>query len=215
MTEGSDDRFDAFLKSAAADYNAPPAPPREEMWAEITAARRSRASEIVVRRRSLRWGIGIAAILALGVGIGRLTAPDGGERNAIVSSVPVSDGVAGPAATYRAVASDHLGRVETLLTMFRSEARGGRPDDHVSTAARGLLTTNRLLLDSPAGRDPRMRDLLQDLELVLAQIAQLSEEQGMDPTQMIVRALEDNSVLIRLRSAVPAGSPVINTQGVL
>ena len=46
----------------------------------------------------------------------------------------------------------------------------------MTTAARSLLGTNRLLLDSPVATDPRMRQLLEDLELVLAQIAQLSAE---------------------------------------
>jgi hypothetical protein len=39
--------------------------------------------------------------------------------------------------------------------------------------ARDLLTTTRLLLDSPAGADPARRELLETLELVLVQIARL------------------------------------------
>ena len=39
-------------------------------------------------------------------------------------------------------------------------------------AARQLLATNRLLLDSPVA-DARLRPLLLDLELVLAEITQL------------------------------------------
>jgi hypothetical protein len=174
------------------------------------AGRRARSTEIRTRRRWIQWSVGIAAVLALGVGIGRLTAPGSGSPRE-----PVAYGVASPAATYQAVAGDHFGRVETLLTMFQAEVVNGRPDHNVSTAARGLLTTNRLLLDSPVGNDPRMHQLLEDLELVLAQIAQLSAEKGMDPSAMIVRALEDNGVLMRLRSAIPAGNGVINAQGAL
>jgi hypothetical protein len=99
--------------------------------------------------------------------------------------------------------------------MFRAEARGGRAGEQVSSTARTLLATNRLLLDSPVGTtDLKMRRLLEDLDLVLAQIAQLSAERGMDPTDLIIRALEDNGVLMRLRSAMPAGS-VAGTQGAL
>ena len=134
--------------------------------------------------------------------LGRLSVPAGAPGISLAGRT----GVAAPAAAYQAVAGQHFDRVETLLTMFKMEAGKGRPDAQMSNAARSLLTTNRLLLDSPAGNDPRMRQLLEDLDLVLAQIAQLSAERGMDPTDIIVRALEDNGVLLRLRAAVPAGA---------
>jgi hypothetical protein len=210
MNDQQDDRFDAFLRNTARDYNPPPPTPRDEMWTSIVAGRRARAVETKVRRRWIQWSVGIAAVLVLGVGIGRMTAPGPSRR------IPTLEyGVAGPAATYQAVAGDHFGRVETLLTMFRAEVVHGRPDQNVSRTARGLLTTNRLLLDSPVASDPRLRQLLEDLELVLAQIAQLSAEKGMDPSEMIVRALEDNGVLMRLRSAAPAGTGALGTQGAL
>jgi len=212
MTDQPDDRFDAFLKDAVRDYNVPPSVPSDEMWTAIVAGRRARSVEITARRRWIRWSVGIAAVLALGVGIGRLTAP---ARNSASTVGAIDYGVADPAATYRAVAGDHFGRVETMLTMFRAEVVHGRPDQNLSSAARWLLTTNRLLLDSPVATDPRMRQLLEDLELVLAQIAQLSAEKGMDPSAIIVRALEDNGVLMRLRSAVPAGNGAIGAQGAL
>ena len=88
--------------------------------------------------------------------------------------------------------------------MFRSDARQGHRDAVSSRDASRLLSTNRLLLDSPAAADPEMRRLLEDLELVLAQIAQASAEQGTDPTEFILHALEENSVLLRLRAAMPA-----------
>ncbi|MBI4500640.1 MAG: hypothetical protein HY700_05715, partial [Gemmatimonadetes bacterium] len=169
----------------------------------------ARAAQLALRRRSWRWAAGLAAILVLGVAIGRLTAPATGPR-----VVTVERSTTARAATYQAVAGQHFDRVETLLTMFQAEARLGRPDAQVSNVARSLLTTNRLLLDSPAATDAQMRQLLEDLELVLAQIAQLSAERGMDPTALIVQALEDNGVLLRLRSAVPAG-PRAGTQGAL
>ncbi len=206
MTEEQDERFNVFIQETARGYNEPPATPRDEMWSSIVAGRRSRAAEKKAQRRWISWAAGIAAVLAIGVGIGRFTAPGG---NQVVAS---SGGIAGPAATYRAVAGDHFGRVETLLTMFSTEARNPRTDQQVSNTARNLLSTNRLLMDSPVADDPRLKHLLEDLDLVLAQIAQLSAERGMDPTEMIVSALEDNGVLLRLRSAVPA-EPVMGTQG--
>ena len=206
MSEHQDEKFDEFVQAAAKGYNPPPATPRDQMWTAIVAGRRSRSAEQVTRRRWTQWAVGIAAVLVVGVALGRLTAPAGP-----LGSVPT---VAGPTATYQAVAGDHFGRVETLLTLFRASARDGRADEHVTNNARALLVTNRLLMDSPVAGDPRMKQLLEDLDLVLAQIAQISAERGMDPTDLIVRALEDNGVLMRLRSAAPAGS-VTGARGAL
>ena len=206
---GRDDRFDTFLSSAARELHQPPATPRDEMWSAIVADRRERIARKRQWRRSLRWGIGLAAVLTLGVAIGRMTVDHTGNGAAAVIR-PLPSGVA----TFQAAASQHFDQVETLLATFEAEARKGRPGPDVSDAARELLSTNRLLLDSPAASDARLRQLLDDLELVLAQIAQLSAERGMDPTGLIVKALEDNGVLMRLRSAVPAGT-VKSTQGAL
>ena len=203
-----EDRFDAFLGEAARDYHRPPATPRDEMWSAIVGSRRARMARIRLRRQSFRWGIGLAAVLILGVAIGRMTVdrthPEGG-----MASAPSG------AAAFQAAASQHFDRVETLLATFQAEARKGRPGTDVSDAARELLTTNRLLLDSPAGDDARMRELLNDLELILAQIAQLSAERGMDPSSLIVKAVEDNGVLLRLRSGVSAGGMAKSAQGAL
>src|SRR5262245_18441097 len=104
MNEQQDDRFDSFLKDAAREYNKPPATPRDAMWSAIVAGRRARSTEIKTRRRWIQWSVGIAAVLALGVGIGRLTAP-----SSVTPREPAAYGVASPAATYQAVAGDHFG----------------------------------------------------------------------------------------------------------
>jgi ubiquinone biosynthesis protein UbiJ len=82
-----------------------------------------------------------------------------------------------------------------------------------SSTARQLLATNRLLLDSPAATDSRTRLLLQDLELVLAQIAQLSGRPSSPDLDLITNGLDDTGVMSRLRTAVPSGTSA--TQGVL
>src|SRR2546426_3260519 len=56
------------------------------------------------------------------------------------------------------------------------------------------LTTTRLMLDSPAARDPRLKSLLEDLELVLAQIAQLSSRGEREDVQLINQGLDQRSV---------------------
>src|SRR2546426_366180 len=116
---------------------------------------------------------------------------------------------------YRVAAAQYLTRTEALLTGFRSETRSGMPDAQFGRQARDLLGTTRLMLDSPAAQDARLKDLLEDLELVLAQIAQLPASNDRDDVQSINQGLEQRSVLLRLRTANPAGPGPVRTQGAL
>jgi hypothetical protein len=58
-----------------------------------------------------------------------------------------------------------------------------------------------LLLDSPIGSDLRLRNLLQDLELVLAQVARLEPTHHRDEMQFIRTALDEHDIVPRIRSA--------------
>jgi hypothetical protein len=106
-------------------------------------------------------------------------------------------------------AAEYLGRVEYFLTDFRAAARKGEAKAIPAADARRLLTTTRLLLDSPAGQDPRLRPLLEDLELVLAAITQLPGGTP-DDLNLITEGLDRRGMLSRLRSAVPAGHPPVS-----
>src|ERR1051325_2038327 len=84
----NDDEFDELLRDAAATYNPPVDAPREQMWEAIARARSASAvtpiTSINTARSSRRWltvAAGIAAILLVGVAIGRasLGFRDGGE----------------------------------------------------------------------------------------------------------------------------------------
>jgi hypothetical protein len=214
MTAMLDDRYDDELRDAARDYNAPPETPRDEMWGRIVAARAAGQSTdppSVRLLRPLRLPLGIAALLALGVGLGRLTAP--------APEIPAQPTVATAAAphagdlAYRVAATEHLSQSEAFLTLFRASVHRQGTEQLASATARQLLATNRLLLDSPAGSDSRTRLLLQDLELVLAQIAQLSGRPSSPDLDFITEGLEDSGVMSRLRTAVPSGTST--TQGVL
>jgi hypothetical protein len=209
MTE---DRWERWLREAAQDYHRPPETPREELWRRIAAARGARRRAVALRPW-LRWGVGIAALLALGIGIGRWTAraPLPPSLAAGSRGTP-SDPVTLP---YRLVAAQYLTRTEALLTGFRAEARAGQLDARFATQARDLLATTRLILDSPAAADARLKGLLDDLEVVLAQIAQLSATGAPDDLQLINQGLEQRGVLLRLEAANPAGSGPVHTQGVL
>jgi hypothetical protein len=227
-----DDRFDDQLREAARDYNVPPETPRDLMWQRIVAERAERKEaeraesapkadkepRVLPFRffrpatsRPVRFAAGIAALLALGIGLGRMTAPTGNPPAPTVvatEAAPRRSEVA-----YQLAATEHLSQSETFLTLFRASVRRGGNEQLASSTARQLLATNRLLLDSPAATDNRTRLLLQDLELVLAQIAQLSGRPSSPDLDFITNGLDDSGVMSRLRTAVPSGTSA--TQGVL
>jgi len=226
-----DDRFDDQLRESAKEYNTPPETPRAKIWSRIVAARAEKAvgeeaekavegkAEQVrilpfrsfrpVRRLSFRLAAGIAALLALGIGLGRLSAPRIEPAAAPVAATEAAPRMTGVA--FQMVTTEHLGQAEAFLTLFRTSVGRGGNEQLASATARQLLATNRLLLDSPAASDNRTRLLLQDLELVLAQIAQLSPRPSSPDLDLIRDDLEDSGVMSRLRTAVPSGT----TQGVL
>jgi hypothetical protein len=144
----------------------------------------------------LRWSLAAAAVLALGIAIGRYGA---GPRAVGVGA----DG--DPGTAYRVAALDHLRRVETFLTVFRSEA-GARPMESAPRTARELLVGTRLLMASPAAQVPQVATLLEDIELVLAQIALYSGSNGFDELELIDQGIQQRGVMLRLRAVGPAGT---------
>jgi len=111
------------------------------------------------------------------------------------------------ATPYRVAALRHLSRAEGLLTSVAV----GEVDEQVTNWASEILTTTRLMLDSPATDDPRMARLLEDLELILAQIVNTTEDRKDAELRWIQQGLETNNVLPRLRNALPADRSVIGT----
>jgi hypothetical protein len=204
----NDDRFDDFLDQAAKEYNAPPEPPREAMWQAIQARRSAGGPQVTDIQRApstRRWlaiGMGVAAILALGVGIGRwsslraplappaVTADDAAARVSERSQLAM-----------QLVATIHLSRIDNLLTDLATQKAG--PEFIRST--RDLLSETRLLLDSPRLTDPKLKRLLEDLETILVQIAQLKPQAGGQDRQLINDGMAHKEIRSRLRNAIPAG----------
>lgn len=221
MTEHHEDpKFEAWLKDAArTTYHAPRTTPREEMWARIEAKRRHKP--VIELRPWMRWALAAAAVLVFGIGIGRWSVKQ------VVT--PVSTPVAGidtvqpaspdqPNVVYQVAATQYLSRTEAFLTSFRADlVSGQRGGNNLRFArqARDLLSTTRLMLDSPAADDQRLRALLEDLELVLAQIAQLGAAQSGEDTDLITQGMNRSNVLPKLRSAIPAGPVPARTEGAL
>ncbi len=305
-----DDQLDDFIRRHAADYNTPTDVPTELLWARIRAARRAavdggaplsgdvpttasaapsagRVPEAPVvrswrrrRARELSWGIGFAAMLALGIGIGRLTwtaaplrrgpaavaergaaatsagapptlpggptvpatAPAGGEAATGVASrlaagpaartepsvrdrsAAAAAGFGGPDGTavptpgeasrriYRLAANATLSQAEAVLSAYRAQAASRGVDRELVAWARDVLSSTRLLIDSPAGADPRLRPLLEDLETVLVQIVQLPAGPSASGERRIIDdAIQRRDVLPRLRTVIPAGPDVAGT----
>lgn len=204
-----DPAFDAWIRKVAPTLNAPNAAPRLEMWAAIQAARRTAAAP---PRRRPPWILlsAIAAALLLGVGIDRVAlqrpaAP--AAPVAVAPTAPPSD-PGDPSRLYRMAATQTLTQAEALLTAFRASQQSRTDTRQLGTWGRQVLGSTRLLIDSPAGDDPQLRALLNDLELVLVQIIQLSGA-DLDATDraLIDGALDESDLLPRIRTAVPAGVP--------
>lgn len=213
--EHEDPKFDAWLERAAQSYHSPLPTPREEIWARIAAERRRRTAPVIALRPWARWALAAAAMLVLGIGIGRWTAtPDRDGAPAIATSEPDAANGESRELAYHIAATQYLSRTEALLTGFRAELQRGAVPARFAGQARDLLRSTQLLLDSPAADDLRLRDLLEDLELVLAQIAQLGAGGGRE-TDLITQGMEQTNVLPKLRSAIPAGPLPVQTQGVL
>jgi len=201
-----EDWLDERIRMAAAEYHRPPAAPRDAMWEVIAAARQRRRSRRPVAWAA--WTVGIAATLVLGIGIGRWTDRRPGTATPAVTA---------PGLAYRVAAAQYLTRTEALLTGFQVESRGSvaRGDGQFAAQAADLLATTRLMLDSPAAQDIRLKGLLEDLELVLAQIAQLPQGGDREDMRLINQGLDQHSVLLRLRTTLPAVPVPLRTQGAL
>jgi len=112
-----------------------------------------------------------------------------------------------PASAYQLAAVRHLSEAEALLTSFRTRSNTDQQmDAQLGSWARELLSNTRLLLDSPVANDPQRRPLLEDLELVLVQIVQLSPGSTPQDRELIEKTLQHDHVMTRLRTAIPAGS---------
>jgi hypothetical protein len=117
---------------------------------------------------------------------------------------PVTGGTSSMA--YRLAVVEHLAGTEAMLTSFRAAAKRGEVDAQITTWARNLLTTTRLLQTSAAQEDPTMKRLLDDLELVLVQIAQYTSAgpHHAEELELIEHSIERRGVIGKLHTNSPA-----------
>lgn len=203
MTE---DRFEEIINSAADHYNVPPVnPPFDQMWTAIETEAFGRTIAPKPQRVSLinnPW-LRMAAVLVLGVAIGRLSlaakgtsdTPESPNATVATANEPAED-------TYQLTTERYLGQTVTLLVSLPNQLRGDRVDSAFVRKAGESLATLRLLMDSPAANNPRMRALFEDLELVLVQVVQMPESGSATDAKMIRQAMQQRDVMPRLFDAV-------------
>jgi hypothetical protein len=228
MTDHDRNDSDERLRGLADGYHRPPATPREEMWTAIRARiaesgsvappvgdGSDRAAVVVPigsARRAQRWSLpwlstaAAAALVAIGFALGRFTGPRFGGSAELP---PVAAAPAAGDEAFRTAATEHLARSEALLTLVRTDARAGRVDRAVGDWGSRLLLETRLLLDSPAGSDPELKPVLEDLELLLAQVALLGQDQveggrGREELRLIAQGMETQDMLPRIQAVLPA-----------
>jgi uncharacterized membrane-anchored protein YhcB (DUF1043 family) len=207
-----ENRFDEIVTELPRSFNNPPPPPLDDMWAVIEDAHFNAPSAAVSARGAMTsapW-LAAAAALVIGVGIGhyipRVSTAVGNSPTPIAvasaNSSSASTDTSAIADAYRDQTSRYLGQTAALLISLPSKDARGKTDAVFAGKASDLLVTTRLLMDSPAARDPQMRALLEDLELVLVQIARLRGEKSKADLDLIHQAVEQGDVLSRLNSAV-------------
>jgi hypothetical protein len=220
-----DEEFEKLLRDAAQTYHRPPQlADADATWRAIERALPAAGDAPPARvgdpasrsasRRASPWArpwahplARMAAMLLVGVAVGRLsvrtdarTTPYG---QATIAASPGAGTDPLDAASAQQVAADrYLVRTAALLAELPDELRARRGDAAFVSQADALLLQTRLLLDSPAAADPAFRALLDDLEVVLAQVVRLDARRDPMEVDFLHEALEQRDVLPRLREAV-------------
>ena len=202
----SEDRLDKIIDTAADHYNVPPVnPPFEQMWTAIESeAFAPKVQSIAPAPRTSLvnnpW-LRMAAVLVLGVAIGRFTTkqqPVETPDAVVASTQPAID----VEASYQLSAERYLGQAVTLVAGLPKQLQSGRIDSAYVARASESLTHLRMLMDSPAASNPRLRALFEDLELVLVQVVQMPATDNAIDAKLIRQAMQERDVMPRLVDAV-------------
>ena len=207
-----DDRMDEVLGELPRSFNPPPEAPLDAMWTVIEDSHFNTQVPISATRgfTSRAPWLAAAAALIVGIGIGHyLRLPPGSkpanssQTSTVESSNPSATDTSAVADAYRDQTTRYLGQTAALLISLPAKDANAATDATFANKATDLLVTTRLLIDSPAtAQDQKLRSLLEDLELVLVQIARLRSEKNKGDLDLIHQAVEQGDVLSRLNSAV-------------
>ena len=215
-----DEEFNSWLRDSARSYNEPPAPDVEGMWAAIENEQFGKSVQVTTTvptsvaasfapLRAPWYNSGwmrVAAALVIGVGLGRVSRSPSSPPATVQQTEVTAHAVAGSTVLQPVMnspeANKYMGETIALLASIQSQTGNGAQDKKLVSGAADLLNTTRFLLDSPNTNNQNVRALLEDLELVLAQIVQLSNKGTAGDVEMIHQAMEQRDVMPRLRTAV-------------
>ncbi len=213
----TDEQLDALLSDARDNWRTDAPLDTDALWAGIEQTHfDAPAAPTTFSWSTPSWrhvALATAAALTLGLGLGRFTAST--EDGTLVAAVNATrDGARTalrsdtPDDPMRSTTTEYFGETAALLASLARESGSGvgSPESLEANArfaadATNLLSTTRLLLDARSSTDPQLRALLDDLELVLAQIARLPSRHMDDELAFIAEAIETRDVVPRLRLA--------------
>jgi len=121
-------------------------------------------------------------------------------RRPAATNVSNGGGTLDPTTPIQVASREHLVRAEALISVVSASAADMAIDSLTSRWAHSMLTSTRLLLDSPAGEDAARRRLLEDLETVLVLLVQRSGAPA-DERALLDRSLQRTQLLTRLRTS--------------
>jgi hypothetical protein len=209
--EGSmtQEAFEKLIRSVGAEHNRPPAaPPLDTIWQRIEPDVRETLQAPTPIRRTWRWQRGLAVVgalaatLVLGIGIGRSLNKKPPVQTAVTQS---PEDVAKGA--YGAVTIRQLSKAQVLLTSYEKQSKAGKIDPALTELASEILGMIEVLHDSKATQDnPKLKALLQSLELVLLQISTLQPDRQNEDGKFVKKALDDTKIIERLRNALPSSN---------
>lgn len=183
---------------------------REEMWTVISKSWVEQAARQRRVRKARAWtsaGLGLAAMLVVGIFIGRSTSEVEDSESALAiradpvrAEYPISMPI-------RVAVGEHFRDVETLLLLFKSSEQ---TDSELMGLARELAATSRMLMASDAGHDAEVRSMLLDLELLLVQITRLVDATDAGEAEVVKDGIAETEAVPRMRrflaeAAVPVG----------
>jgi hypothetical protein len=183
------------------------------MWARVQAALQD--EQPATSRWRLSWwlspAIGVAAVLAILVGTGRLSWP----RNAATSTARVTTGAAAPAIAHASTdqarshervlltaLDSHFQRSEMLLVeVMNGPDKGGHDLAFERETAGDLLDSSRLYRTvAEQNGDVRLARMLEDMESVLVEIARSSDVTTRKDVAALRARIDDDDLLFKVRA---------------
>lgn len=213
-----DEERDPVLAPLFERYNVPPAaPPLDTIWARMEADVAATVGAIsrdqLAPRRGMRartavaWAAALAASFVIGMGVGRMSEPRP-DTAAVGGPVAVQPAPPQPATpgveageVFHTAAARHFDASVRHLANVEADLRRGQVPADVNRWAAGLLLETRILLQGPAGQDPRLAPLLRDLEAALAELSALTPAASGADAALTGRTLDRSRVVARLREA--------------